>query len=102
MLRRGYFRQRRTDDSAALLHLWDIRVGQRLQKGNDRLLLCLCQTEVAHLAVHVGRVLGYGPAGFEISDSFISSLGLLLLQLLQALWLLSQPLRVLGGTVEYG
>src|ERR1039458_8265049 len=46
-----------------LFHLWQLRVGQRLQEGDDRLLLRRCQTEVSHLASHVGRVLGCGPAG---------------------------------------
>src|ERR1035437_8616768 len=48
--------------SARLLHLWGFRVAQRLQEGDDRRLLRRCQTEVAQLAGHVGRVLGCGPA----------------------------------------
>src|SRR5450756_795589 len=48
---------------ATATHLWGVRVVQRLQEGDDRRLLRRCQTEVAHLAAHVGRVLGCGPAG---------------------------------------
>src|SRR5665811_157906 len=44
-------------------HLWGVRVVQRLQEGDDRRLLRRCQTEIAYLAGHVGRVLGCGPAG---------------------------------------
>src|SRR5450759_5653886 len=49
--------------SARLLHLWGLRVVQRLQEGDDRSLLRRCQTEIAYLAGHVVRVLGCGPAG---------------------------------------
>src|SRR5450830_1626181 len=49
--------------SARLLHLWGLRVAQRLQEGDDRLLLRRCQIEIAQLAGHGGRVLGFGPAG---------------------------------------
>ena len=38
-------------------------VGQRLQEGDNSLLLRGCQTEIAHLAGHIGRILGCGPAG---------------------------------------
>src|SRR5450830_2046200 len=48
---------------ATATHLWGVRVVQRLQEGDDRLLLRRCQTEVAHLAGHVGRILWCGPAG---------------------------------------
>src|SRR5665647_2016547 len=48
---------------ARLLRLWGPRVAQRLQEGDDRRLLRRCHTEVAHLAGHVGRVLGCRPAG---------------------------------------
>src|SRR5450830_1127017 len=48
---------------ATATHLWGVRVVQRLQEGDDRRLLRRCQTEVAHLAGHVGRVLWCGPAG---------------------------------------
>src|SRR5450830_757747 len=48
---------------ATATHLWGVRVVQRLQEGDDRRLLRRCQTEVAQLAGHVGRVLGCGPAG---------------------------------------
>src|ERR1035437_3604781 len=48
---------------ATATHLWGVRVVQRLQEGDDRRLLRRCQTEIAYLAGHVGRVLGCGPAG---------------------------------------